>query len=304
MAVSVPNAPYTTLNESLIPAAKYLDLGGLSLGTHQNLRELLTSREPMTLLWRSASERAEALIFQLAQRGIPQQMIRWTGWCANIAEHSQQIPIIVEAFKGIKGFHFSGGTEMRDINSGQIKTTVCDIPAKIKGFDHDNVLIGIIPKVSENPTYLRELGIVLRVNPKAGTFTTINEHQNIGIVLQPDVNGKYEWIDEARECRRINANLLSKGWNNTLAVFGGSLESDPDKLSRVEQELLWWTEDKLKMPGWNINIILFKGSGGVADKYASDSEWLKDKPFIKVVDLNTSSIRSTLKNIGLQGTWN
>ena len=282
-----------------------LDLAALTTSPHhETLRQTLTSKDTTRIFWKNETERVESLIFEFAKKGVPQQLIRWSGWAANIGEHVKQLPELVEAFRGIKGFHLFAGTEIHDLDTGALRPMICDVPAALKRLDPELVLIGTIPKVSEEPRYVQDYGVVLRVRPDKGYFTTLSDEQTIGVVLQPDVNGTYPWTQEGKESRRISLNLANKGWNNTLVVFGGTLTS-PDDLhhSPTEQELLWWTEDARMRPDLKINIILIYGGGGVADKYANDAKWLAENPSVKVVKLNAESIRSTIDQLGITAAW-
>jgi hypothetical protein len=298
---SLPDMKLASLPSSTPDGAFHSELQApsLQLNAGQSLRHFLTSTEPMRLLWKSEAERAEALIFEFAQRGVPQQIIRWTGWSGNIGEYGPKLESVVKGFEGVKGFHMFGGTQIRDLDSGVVIPTVCDIPVALKKQDRDLILIGVIPKVSEEPIYKEGLGLVLRVNEKENRFTTVNDDQNIGIVLQPDVNGKYEWIDEIKESRRQCSRLMEKKWKGTLVVFGGTVTPDEDlKLRNVEQELVWWAQDAKAHPDWDLNIVLIRGSGGVADKYANNPDWLRENPSVKVFDADASAIADGLSKLG------
>lgn len=270
----------------------------VALPAGMGLKEFLTSHSPMRLLWKNEADRAESLIFEFAQRGVPKQVFRWTGWAGSIGEHGSQLSEMVRAFSGVKGFHMFGGTQIRSLDDGSVIPMVSDIPVKLKQNDHDLILVGIIPKVSEEPLYREGLGIVLGVDEKNNRFTTINDDQNIGIVLQPDVNGHYGWIDEIIESRRQCSRLMDKKWSGNLVVFGGTTTAEGDlKLRNVEQELVWWAKDAQDHSEWDINIILIRGSGGVADKYASNAEWLAANPRVKVFDASAEAIRSGIAGL-------
>ena len=298
-------APAPDIKTASLPAAapkgvfdSEMSAPSLQLNAGQSLRHFLTSKEPMRLLWKSEAERAESLIFEFAQRGVPQQIIRWTGWSGNIGEYGPKLEAVVKGFEGVKGFHMFGGTQVRDLDTGTVKPTVCDIPVALKKADRDLILIGVIPKVSEEPIYKEGLGLVLRVNEKDNHFTTVNDDQNIGIVLQPDVNGRYEWIDEIKESRRQCSRLMEKNWKGTLVVFGGTVTPEQDlKLRNVEQELVWWAKDAKEHPDWDLNIVLIRGSGGVADKYANNPEWLRENPAVKVFDADAAAIAEGLSQL-------
>ena len=260
----------------------------------------------MHLIWKSASERSEALIFQFAALGVPQQVFRWTGWSGKIGDRVDGLVTLHDAFSGVEGFHLFGGTQLRKLSDLSLIPSTGDVPIALRrdaiaAKNSKVVLVGIIPKVAEEPRYLAGLGVVLRVQKEvekgkqAEYVTMINSDQNIGIVLQPDVNGHYEWIDEIRESLRQCERLAEKGWSSNLIVFGGSVTPDgAPKLRNVEQELVWWADLAERNPGQNINILLVRGSGGVADKYASNEAWLAQHPSVKVADLSVESLRSKI----------
>lgn len=268
------------------------------------LREFLSSEHPMRLLWKSENERSETLMFEFAKRGVPQQVIRWTGWAGGTGEYADELASVANAFVGVKGFHMFGGTQIHDIDTGATLPSVCEIPVALKRADSDLILVGIIPKVTEEPKYVPGIGIVVSVRPERGQFTSINSDQNIGIVLQPDVNGTYNWIDEAKESHRQVSKFMSKGWAGTLVICGGSV-SKPDSpiASTVEQELRMWAQTAKQNPNLNLNIILVDKTGGVAEKFANDQNWLADKPFVKVVNPSRESIRSAATEIGMETSW-
>lgn len=268
-----------------------------------------SSLSAMHLLFKSEAERSEALVFQFAQLGVPQQVFRWTGWAGNIGEHGKGLATVYEAFKGLNGFHMFGGTQIRKLSDLSLIPSTGDIPVALKkaAVVENNphfVLIGIIPKVAEEPRLVPGLGLVLQVQKDMAPdkqpefLTTINSDQNIGVVLQPDVNGTYNWIDEARESLRQSSRLADKGWSTNLIVYGGSATAEGARtLSTVEQELTWWAEASVRNPNKPYNILLIRGSGGVADKYASNESWLAEHPAVRVVDIDTHSIRSALKQM-------
>ena len=270
-----------------------------------SLRERLTRQgSAMRILWKSGAERAESLIFQFAQRGVPQQFTRWTGWYGNIGEHENQLPTVASSFLGLKGFHVFGGTQIHDLDTGKVRATIGEVPVALKKADSDIVLVGVIPKVEEEPMYIPEVGIVLTVEPEYGHFTVINQDQNIGIVLQPDVNGTYKWSDEADESLRQAGKLMQKGWAANLVLFGGSpTKEGARKKSTCEQELLNWARMAQEHDEFNANIILLRGSGGVADQYAGNQEWLEKNPAVKVFDISKESIQTGLSGLGLECNW-
>lgn len=263
-----------------------------------SLREYLKSDLPMKLLWKNASDRAEALIFEFARSGKPEQIFRWTGWSGKIAEHGVQLPALARAFEGVKGFHMFGGTQLHSLDTGAVIPTVADVPVALKKTDADLILVGVIPKVEEEPRYVQGAGIILRVQAEKGYFTTINPDQNIGLVLQPDVNGRYEWIHEIQESHRQCSRLAEKGWASTLVVFGGSPTAPgARKLGNVEQEVRMWAEDARLNPDKNINILLVEDGGGVGQQLANDVEWLAQNPCAHVVRLSDSSIAEAISRL-------
>lgn len=274
-----------------------------------SLRQFLTSKAAMELVWKNETERSEKLIFEFAQRGVPEQVIRWTGWSARIGEFKEKLPEVLNAFVGVKGFHMFGGTQVHDLETGSVRPTISDLPLALKRNDPDLILIGIIPKVDVSTRYVQDIGLLLNVrdhsSPEAkdGHFTRINPDLNIGIMIQPDTNGTFTWQDEARESLRLCANLAQKSWKSNLVVFGGSLSDKPFKLSTVEQEVVDWSIAARKDEKDQTRIILIKGSGGVADKFANDAKWLSENPCAVVVDLNQESIRETINKLGLVTDW-
>ncbi len=274
-----------------------------------SLRQFLTSRDAMELVWKNETERSEKLIFEFAQRGVPEQVIRWTGWSARIGEFQEKLPEVLNAFVGVKGFHMFGGTQVHDLETGKVRATICDLPLALKRNDQDLILIGIIPKVDLSTRYVQDIGLLLEVKDhsspelKDGHFTRINPDLNIGILMQPDTNGKFTWLDEARESLRLCANLAQKSWKTNLVVFGGTVSTQAFSLWTVEQEVVDWSIAARKDEKDQTRIILIKGSGGVADKFANDAKWLSENPCAVVVDLDQKSIRDAINKLGLVTDW-
>ena len=267
-----------------------------------NLKEFLIGRQHAAgrLNWMNAGERSESLVFEYAHPNIPKQVFRWTGWVGNIGSHQAQLPEIVSGFKASDGFHLFSGTQIRSLENGAVIPTIQDVPIAVRKLNPNSVLIGIIPKMEETPLLRQDLGVVIDVNQEAGFYSTVSDDQDLGIVMQPDVNNASQRVDEIKESRRQCQRLVQKGWPATLIVFGGTPTKDSDiKLRSVEQEIVWWAEDARKNPEANINIIILKGSGGVADLYANNTEWLKQNPKVKVVDLDASKIKAVLKELNL-----
>lgn len=270
----------------------------------ETFASLLKRHGDTRLLVKNQEDRVEALIFEFARRGVAHQVFRWTGWAGAIKDYAPKLKDVADAFTGVKGFHLFGGTQIRDLNSGEVIPTSMDLPVVLKHRDQDLILIGIIPKVEEEPKLISEIGLILRVNEQFNQFTCVHPDQNMGIILQPDVNGTYTWKDEIIESRRLSLRLAEKQWSTNLVVFGGSpTEAGAKSLRNVEQELVWWAEDAKRNPDKKINIFLIKGSGGVADKYAADKEWLAENPSVKVLEMNAHSIHSTLDSLGIISDW-
>ncbi len=274
-----------------------------------SLREFLLSKMPTELVWKNDTERSEKLIFEFAQRGVPEQVIRWTGWSANIGEYAKDLPEVLNAFRGVKGFHMFGGTQILDLESGQVRATITDVPVVLKEKDPDLILIGIVPKVDVSTHLVQDIGLLVDVHDhsspdkKDGYFTRVNPDINIGIMIQPDTNHSFTWSDEAKECLRLCANLSKKSWNTTLVVFGGRVSNQAFTLSTVEQELVDWSMAAKADSNDRTKILLIKGSGGVADKFANDAKWLSENPCAVVVDLNQQSIRDAINKLGLVTDW-
>jgi hypothetical protein len=267
-----------------------------------NLRNFLIGRQHAAgrINWMNAGERSESLVFEYAHPAIPKQVFRWTGWVGNIGSHQSQLPELVSGFNAANGFHLFSGTQIRSLDTGAVIPTIQDVPIAVRKHNPNSVLIGLIPKMEETPLLRQDLGVVMNVNQKAGFYSTLSDDQDLGIVMQPDVNNPSQRVDEIKESRRQCQRLVQKGWPATLIVFGGTPTKDSDlKLRSVEQEIVWWAEDARRNPDANINIILLKGSGGVADLYANNTEWLKANPKVKVVDLEAGKIKSALKELNL-----
>ncbi len=290
---------------TLTPESGEIDFSALLRDVHATPKKAASILDSLSssskLLWASEHENPETLLFSFASRGVPKQLFRWTGWNASIkseaGDYTDGLSTVARAFQNVKGFHFYNGTQIRNLSDGSIIPSVTDVPAALNKIDPEIILLGIIPKVHEEPKLSAEFGLVLKVNEQKGFFTVVNPASDISYVLQPDVNRRHEWLKEAEESFRISTRLAEKGWTANLIVYGGTTSGSGQKPSIVESELLGWSKASKNFPNLNINIILIKGSGGVADKYSTDSEFLAQNPKVKVITLDTEKIQEALASI-------
>ena len=275
----------------------------------QSLRRLLTSDRTTKFLVENSGERAEALLFEYAARGLPRQVFRWAGWANNTGEYARHIPLVAAAFTEVKGFHNFGGTQIYDLDTGILRPSANDIPVALKqaslercppGSQEDVVLIGVVPKVESECRYLRNMGLVTKVDAETGYFTMVSDVADMAVMIQPDVNNAYTWMDQVKEGARQCCRLMEKGWTGTLVVFGGSpTPQDAMRPRNVEQEIRMWAQAAAEHPDWRLNIILLKGSGGAADQFAANL-LMPEAPFREVWS-KAQSLKDVADYFGVSG---
>lgn len=221
-------------------------------------------------------------------------VLRATGGCGNMTpEYYPGIDRLREALTGgenlprFKGFCMFGGTRMilRDD-----PTTV--VPGITEAFP---------PLVAANPD-ARVLGVVVKagklkntphglvVSEEAGKpfVTIIHPHQHSTLLLQPTVDRQADWNLEWKRCLEIIQSQAQLRWQGLLTVYNGG--------GVTANELNAWAELGLHDPFYR--VLLVRGSGGTADKYATNEDFLAAHPHVHVCDNTVESMREKLLELG------
>lgn len=229
-------------------------------------------------------------------------VLRLTGGCANMtAADATKMGKLADALRGYKdGIHLPhfegvalfGGTQMVSIdNPKQVVPGITEVFPSIAADLPGLVMLGIVPGfrhllTSHEPTLAGKNILEIR----NGIITTIHPSLRSVLLVEPEPNNEQVWDDEWKECARYIRLLHERSWKSLLVVFNGGLVS--------ERELKFWAGAGKREPGkWN--VLLVKGSGRIADRYACDEEWLADHPDVFVAEIDdVEEINAKLYQLG------
>ncbi len=224
-------------------------------------------------------------------------VLRGTGGCGNMKpEFHSGIERFREALAGdpkdpksprFSGFCLFGGTRMiRKDNPEVVVPGITEaFPPLVDSCPGARVL-GVVVKAGHLKTTAH--GIVVSVGDEDPYATIIHPSQHSVLLLQPTVDKKADWDAEWKRCIEICQSHAANNWDGLLTVYNGG--------GVTERELLCWAENGLTNPFYR--IMLVRGSGGAADKYALNEAFLKAHPHVHVCDNTVESMRSKLLELG------
>jgi hypothetical protein len=251
-----------------------------------------------TLFIQTGKEQSALFAMNFA-RDVRHFVLRMTGGCGLMEAHDAVgLKNLEDALSGhtedgrilprFSGFGLFGGTRMLNaFDPTIIVPGVTEIFPRIADRCTEAVFLGVIAKIGT--LKYTPYGVVLSEEQGKNFFTVIHPGQQSTVLLQPTSDAKASYDDEFRECARICGELRSLAWQNLLIVYNGG--------SVTEREILTWAENGKQDPdGWKVLII--NGSGRIADKYAADTEFLKEHPTVHVAENSVDDIRAKLSALG------
>jgi hypothetical protein len=238
-------------------------------------------------------------------KDVPHYVARITGGCGGMsAEQAVGLKHLERALHGDRrasgwtprfaGFGLYGGTQMLlKKNPRVVVPGVTDVFRNLHGRFlregyKDAVFLGITSKIG----VLRHTpyGIIVADTGDTDFVTVIPSHgTHSTLLIQPNADAHCDWDAEWKESMRIVDELGQAGWQSLLIVYNGG--------SVTERELLSWAKmGQIDPSRWTVLIV--GGSGRTADKYAGDSEFLRESPTVHVCDNNVGSMRRALTMLG------
>ena len=224
-------------------------------------------------------------------------VLRGTGGCGNMTpEYYHGITKLQEALGGdpnvpgspkFSGFCLFGGTRMilKDDPSSVVPGITEAFPVLYERCP-DARILGVVVKAGHLKTTPH--GIVVSDEGTKPFCTIIHPEQHSVLLLQPNVDQKADWNAEWKRCLEICESHAANNWDALLTVYNGG--------GVTEAELLCWAELGLTNPFYR--VLLVRGSGGSADKYALNEAFLKAHPHVHVCDNEVESMRSKLLELG------
>lgn len=248
---------------------------------------------PRILVETGEHERSSKLAFQFAEHGIPDRIIRLTGGCGFMSpEDARKMKALEDALvRCYSGHLLFGGTQMRSIrNPDTIVPGITEVAAAVRRRSNKVRLIGVIPKV--NDLQSSPHGTVISVTeepekPDGGHFTVVHPDQEMAIIVQPSVDKSSIWDQERKRCAEVIGSLLERSWSTLLVVYNGG--------GVTKREVEHWAELGKSDPRWQ--VLLIKGSGRIADEFASNSAFLEEHPTIHVAECAEESIEERLRDL-------
>jgi hypothetical protein len=218
-------------------------------------------------------------------------VVRFTGGCGHMAaEHVHRMhELITEAFKDFGGGLLFGGTRMVErADPSKVRHGITEVPPLIRELCPDARVLGIVARSSDFG--VAEYGLVVSSEPGNDFITIVHPHQDVCIALQKsadeaaaDGTTRTVWDVEYESCAQIVGYLREYSrWSSLLFVWNGG--------GITEKEILLWAKN-----GWP--VLLVRGTGRMADRYAEDKEFLAAHPQVRVADANAWSIREKLEEL-------
>jgi hypothetical protein len=242
-------------------------------------------------IWvQTGHEKSAQFVFTLTRRIRP-FMLAMTGGCAYMSDtDGRNLVIIEEALKDYRGFTINAATEMRNLESPEmVVPSINDVFPNIKASCPETVMLGIA--VKQSTMKMSPWGIVVSDSTQDKTFTIIPSNTKLDAILlcQPGVDTTSPWETEWKERTDLVGTLVNSGWGAALIVYNGG------KITEAEVRC-WASHGKTNPKSWP--VLLIRGSGRVADKFANDEAFLTEHPSVHVAELDAVSIRSKLQAIG------
>lgn len=235
------------------------------------------------LLWvQTGQELCSRINFLFARKYLSRFVMRITGGCSLMQDEDRiRLMELKKAMQGFTGVGLFGGTNIRYRERPE---EVCDSVTEVFPSVTSRMLkLGVIAKVHD--MRVTPYGIVVRDEPGSKTFSVMHSGADALLTVQPSADRLSQWEAEYKECVRLVDDLQAVGWSSVLLVFNGG--------RTVETELLTWAALARENPGkWR--VLLVEGSGRVADKFASDTEFLRLNPSVHVCGCSSEEIRSSL----------
>lgn len=250
-----------------------------------------------TLFIQTGKEQSALFALNFA-RDVRHYVLRITGGCGLMSPHDAVgLKNLEDALSGntdngsaaarFSGFGLFGGTRMLSaFNPSVVIPGVTEIFPAISSRCPDAVFLGVIAKIGT--LKYTQFGVVLSEDPGHAFFTVMHPDQHSIVLLQPTSDAQASYDDEFKECARIVGELNRLDWRSTLIVYNGG--------GVTERELLTWAKlGKESTRQWQVLIV--KGSGRIADKYAADKEFLAEHRNVHVAENTVADIRAKLSEL-------
>jgi hypothetical protein len=224
-------------------------------------------------------------------------VLRATGGCGNMKpEFYHGLAKLQEALGGdpndsaspkFSGFCLFGGTRMimRD-DPTVIQPGITEVYPALRERCPNARILGIIVKAG----HLRHTphGIIVANSPEDPYVTIIHPEQHSVLLLQPGTDQTASWDDEWKRCLKICESHAANHWDGLLSVYNGG--------GVTERELLTWAELGMRNPFYR--VLLVRGSGGTADKYALNEAFLAAHPNVHICNNDVASMRAKFLELG------
>ncbi len=212
-------------------------------------------------------------------------VVRITGGCGKMSPEDAEglYEVFMSAFHGYDGAMLFGGTRMLAREDREtIIPGITEIPARLRSTCPKMVTLGVIPRTQD--LQITDHGMVVSDKSNCPYFTIIHPEQDMALLVQVSADDPEIWDAEYQECLRITADLRDYAERKSILVSynGGTV---------TEREILAVSER-----GWP--VILIQGSGRKTDEYASNVNFLRAHPHVKVAQKDADSLRDCLAFFG------
>jgi hypothetical protein len=186
------------------------------------------------------------------------------------------------------GFCLFGGTRMlRKDDPTAIVPGITEVFPAISKHCPDAALLGVIVKAGH--LKYTPFGLVVHDEPQNPYVTIVHPTQTSSVILQPSSDSVASWDDEWKECVRICDSLRQAHWGGLLLVYNGG--------GVTNREVRTWAKLGKTDPFWQVLIV--KGSGRVADEFATDEEFLEEhRDTVHVCENTVEDMRAQLLALG------
>jgi hypothetical protein len=213
-------------------------------------------------------------------------IVRLTGGCGLMSrEHADAMrSFFEEGFSGFSGALLFGGTQMRMRHDfSEVVHGITEMAPAIRMQCPLSQVLGVVARTSD--FQIRDVGLVVSDEPSSQYVTIVHPNQDVCLVVQKSADQETVWEAEYETCAEIVRYLETyAGWRSLLLVYNGG--------SITEKELLLWA--KRKWP-----VLLIRGSGRTADRYAEDVDFLSCHPSVSTVELSGEAMRERLQTLGV-----
>lgn len=224
-------------------------------------------------------------------------LLRGTGGCGNMTpEYYSVITNLTEALGGnpqdssskkFNGFCLFGGTRMiRKDDPTKVVQGITESFPPLKDRCPRARILGVVVKagILRNTPY----GMIVSEGKDDPYVTIVHPQQHSVLLLQPTVDRQADWIAEWMRVAEICKAQAANRWQGLLTVGNGG--------GVTENELLYWAEAGLEDPFYR--VLLVRGSGGRADKFAENQKFLDAHPHVHVCRNDVSNMRDKLEELG------